>query len=123
MLRRALSEALAEQKVENESTVMETTPVDAHLAEIRAYGADLVLVVSATGGVPSRRKVFRTCGDLLQGYDPLSYEVTVFDSALNRRIWHAETSNSGGLADWVMEKRFRKMAAAIVKRLRHDGVF
>jgi len=123
MLRQALREALAQQKVENESNLMATTEPDAHLAAIRAYSADLVLVVRATGGRPGTTKFFPKCGSYILWYDPLSYDVTVFNAALDMRVWHASASNSGGGTNWQMKKRFRKMAVAIVERLRQGSVF
>jgi hypothetical protein len=122
LLRASLSDALAKEGIESQGRTGRLTRVeDPQTSEIRAYHADAVLFVQATGGVPFHYKLLRgKCGGSLAGYTSLAYDVTVLGSDSDTSLWHATASNSGGIHS--IEARFRRMAVTIVRRLKTDGV-
>ncbi len=75
-------------------------------SEITSYEPDGVMTIIATGGM-----VAGATGGLAQ----IIYDVSLFDSSRNKRIWRAHINASGGTA--VREKRMKLMAKDLVKGL------
>lgn len=81
----------------------------AHQHAISEFAPDAVLVIKCNGGVLHE----------YGGYLRLTYDVSLYDSKQEKRLWRAAASNDGGTA--VMEKRLRVMADEIVVTLQRDG--
>jgi len=78
-------------------------------SEIASYEPDGILTIIATGGT-----VAGATGGLAQ----IRYDVSLFDSLKNKRIWRAQINASGGTA--VREKRMKLMAGELIKRLSEE---
>lgn len=100
----------------NTSAVMEMSianPVEldpkTHLRQAEAFNADAILVITSTGGIMSE----------YGGYPTITYDASLYEKTMEKRIWRAQINNSGGTA--LMKRRMREMAVGIVEKLRGDG--
>jgi len=78
-------------------------------SEIAYYHPDGVMTIIATGGT-----VVGATGGLAQ----MIYDVSLFDSSRNKRIWRAQINVSGDMG--VREKRMKLMARDLVNRLSEE---
>jgi hypothetical protein len=79
----------------------------AHDKEIASFRPDAVLVVQV--------KTFII--DEFNGYPKILYDASLYPPTMNKRLWRAGISNSGG----QMKRRMRDMTEKIVQQLRQDG--
>ena len=80
-----------------------------HQIRVEQFKADAVLVVRLTGAVLSQ----------YGGYPVLTYDASLFDPPMKKRMWRGVVNNSGGTG--LMNRRMREMAEALVAQLRKDG--
>jgi hypothetical protein len=78
-------------------------------SEIAYYDPDGLMTIIATGGT-----VVGAMGGLAQ----MIYDVSLFDSSRNKRIWRAQVNVSGDMG--VREKRMKLMARDLVNRLSEE---
>ncbi len=83
---------------------------NAYILEIASYKPDGVMTIVANGGVVGA----------YGGMAKIVYDVSIFDSLKNKRIWRAQIDASGGTA--VREKRMQMMVQNLIQRLSDDKI-
>ena len=108
----ALDNAFAQEDIKYTIKLMDPLVLDedAYLDEIKSYSPQAVLTINPTGGVVGE----------YGGYVQVIYDVSLYRPTLKKRLWRARIENSGGVYEFIIEKRMRMMADSILKKLKED---
>jgi len=108
----ALKDEFSKKGVETEIVVISPLDLNAntYASEIASYKPDGVMTILANGGIIGP----------YGGMQTIVYDISIFESAKNIRIWRARIEASGGTG--VREKRMRMMAQKLIQRLSDDKI-
>ena len=108
----ALKDGFSKKGVEIEIRVISPLALNenASVSEIASYKPDGIMTIVVNGGVVAATG----------GMATILYNVSIFDSLKNKRIWRAQIDASGGTA--VREKRMQMMVQKLSQRLSDDKI-